>query len=94
MELLKKCVTFLHEALTEDGKGSCSRLMSFAMVMSAIVWVTYLILRTKVIPDMAGPTMWASGGALHYGVNKASEIAGAIRGTSPSASPSTSQSKP
>ena len=94
MELLKKCVTFLHEALTEDGKGSCSRLMSFTMVMSAIVWVTYLIIRTKALPDLGGPTMWASGGALHYGVNKASEIVGAIRGTSPSTSPSTSQPKP
>lgn len=81
MEIFKKIGTLLHEALTEDGKGSCARIISFSMVMAAIAWVTYLVIHTKALPDMGGPTMWASGGALHYGLNKASDIAGAIKGT-------------
>lgn len=80
MEALRKSLAFLREALSEGGQGSCSRMTSLAMVLSAIIWVSYVVIRTHVIPDMGGPTMWASGGALHYGINKAEAIAGAIRG--------------
>lgn len=59
------------EMFTEDnGKLSLSRVTSGLMVLSTIVWVTYLVFKTTVLPELTGPAVFASGGAAHYGLAK------------------------
>ncbi len=59
------------EMFTEDsGKLSLSRVTSGMMVLSTIVWVTYLVFKTTTLPDLTGPAIFASGGAAHYGLAK------------------------
>lgn len=60
------------EMFTEDnGKLSLSRVTSGLMVLSTIVWVTYLVFKTTTLPDLTGPAIFAGGGgAAHYGLAK------------------------
>lgn len=53
-----------------DGKWSLSRATSAAMVVSAIVWVSYILGKTHTLPDLTAPSIWAGGGATHYGIGK------------------------
>jgi hypothetical protein len=53
-----------------DGKWSLSRFTSAAMVLSAIVWVSIVLAKTHTLPDLTAPSIWAGGGATHYGIGK------------------------
>ncbi len=68
-----KIPKFLTDLFQEnDGKWSLSRFTSASMVLSAIVWISYVIIKSSphVLPDMTGPSIWAGGGATHYGLGK------------------------
>jgi hypothetical protein len=44
------------------------------MVLAPIAWVTFVVIKTRVLPDLSGPALFATGGAVHGGVGKWSEI--------------------
>jgi hypothetical protein len=75
--------TFLKGVLSEDGvTGSYSRCASATIVFCTVAWITFLVVRTKLMPDLTGPLAFLTGGVgIHMGINKASEIATAIKGT-------------
>jgi hypothetical protein len=67
---------FIRDLFTEpDGiKWSLSRVTSAAMVFAPIVWVTFVVFKTRIIPDLTSPALFATGGAVHGGLGKWSEI--------------------
>lgn len=74
-------LSFLKTVLSEDGQGSYSRFAGFMIVLATLVWVTYLVIKNKVMPDLTGPTAFitVSSGS-HYLTNKASSIISSITG--------------
>lgn len=59
------------EMFTEnDGKLSLSRVLASIIVLAPIFWVSYLVIKTAVLPDLTGPAVFVGGGATQYGVGK------------------------
>jgi hypothetical protein len=72
---------FIKSVFSEEGEGSYSRCSAGCIVMGTLVWVSYVVWKNHSIPDLTGPaTFLTSGTACTYGVNKASDIIGAIKG--------------
>ena len=67
---------FAKEALSEsNGTGSFSRASAAAIVLSVLGWVWYIVLTTHAIPDLAGPTLFITGGSgATYGANKLASV--------------------
>jgi hypothetical protein len=83
---------FLREVFSESGEGSYSRCAAGAIVVATITWVSYVVFRTKAIPDLTGPLSFMSSGvAVHYGTNKAADIIAAFKGQTPPAAPQQGQ---
>lgn len=64
---------FLRSAMSEptDGSVSFSRLAAGFIIAFVLMWVTYLVFYNHVMPDLAGPTLFMTGGAgATYGANK------------------------
>lgn len=81
-EKFKSFLPPLKEVLSENGVGSYSRYSGFLIVVSVIVWVSYLIIRNHAFPDMAGPTAFLAGGQAQYAANQVKMIVAAGRGGS------------
>lgn len=81
---MKAFLSFLKTVLSEDGQGSYSRFAGFLIVVATLGWITYLIIMTKTMPDLTGPTAFitVSSGS-HYLTNKASDILSAFKGKTP-----------
>lgn len=62
------------DALSErNGTGSFGRIAAAGIILSTIFWITYLVLITHGMPDLAGPTLFmTSGTGATYGANKVS----------------------
>ena len=72
---------FIKSVFSEDGQGSYSRCAGGFVVVAVVSWVSYVVWKTKVIPDLQGPAFFlASGNAVSYGTNKLPDILSAIRG--------------
>lgn len=55
----------------EDGTPSFSRAATGGVVFSILAWVTYVVLKTHAIPDLAGPASFLTTATLSlYGLNK------------------------
>lgn len=79
---LKNFMPPLKEVLSENGVGSYSRYVGFLIVVSTIFWITYLVLHTKTLPDLVGPTLWVTGAAGgHYAINQGKSVVAAWKGT-------------
>lgn len=76
---LKAAASSIGEALSEkNGTLSFGRASACAIVFCTLGWVSFVVYQTKVIPDLASPTLFlTSGTAATYGANK---IAGAFKG--------------
>jgi len=61
---------FLQELFSESGQASFARLGAFIALTFACGWITYLVLRTHILPSLEGLTLFI--GAL-YGLGKANE---------------------
>ncbi len=63
----------MSEPATANGEGtvSFSRLAAGFIIAFVLLWVTYLVFYNHVMPDLAGPTLFMTGGAgATYGANK------------------------
>ncbi len=78
---IQKLVAFLREVFSEEGRGSFSRVIQGFIVVTTCSWVTYVVLRTRAIPDLSGCALFIGTGAIHYGVGKVAGIVSAFKGT-------------
>lgn len=74
----EKILAALKSAFTEvNGKASASRLLGASVVLSSIIWVTYIVLKTTQLPDLTGAALYVGAGFSGYGMNR---IANSMRG--------------
>jgi hypothetical protein len=75
--MLQKLLAFIKSTFSEpDGTGSASRVLGGAVVASTIVWVSYLVLRTHVLPDLTSAALFVGSGFSGYAANR---LSGAIK---------------
>lgn len=74
-------LAFIKSVFSDGGQGSFSRCGAGAVVAATLGWITYLVIKTKALPDLGGPSMFmATGVGICYGTNKASEIVSSFKG--------------
>ena len=61
---------FFQQLFSESGEASFSRLGAFIALAFACGWITYLVLRTHILPSLEGLTLFI---AALYGLGKANE---------------------
>lgn len=72
---------FLREVFSDGGEGSFSRCGAAFVAVSVVAWVTYILLKTKAMPDLYGPAMFLTSGiGVLYGTNKVPDIVSAFKG--------------
>jgi hypothetical protein len=69
---------FLQQLFSESGEASFSRLGAFIALSFACAWITYLVLRTHVLPSLEGLTFFI---AALYGLGKANETLQRLMGS-------------
>lgn len=71
----KNIIGFAKETLSEaNGHGSFGRVSAGAIVVFTLFWITFLVIKTHTMPDLAGPTLFlSSGSASTYGANKVAD---------------------
>lgn len=52
--------SFFREVLSDDGVGSFGRTGSMISLLAAIGWVTFLVIKTHMIPSLEGPIAFLS----------------------------------
>ena len=68
MEFIKFVRSIFSEA---DGTGSWGRVGSGLIVLFTLAWVTYVVCKTHLLPELGGPLAFMTGGSSSlYGVNK------------------------
>lgn len=79
---MKSLFGFLRSVFSEsDGTGSWSRCGSLMIVLATLGWITHVVWRTHVIPDLGGATAFMTTGAgTLYGTNKLGSIVSALTG--------------
>jgi|HubBroStandDraft_1064217.scaffolds.fasta_scaffold741079_1 hypothetical protein len=71
----EKIIAFLKSTFSEpDGTGSASRVLALLSILSNIVWVSYIILRTHIMPDLSGSAMYIGASFSGYAANKISGV--------------------
>ena len=69
----EKLFAFLKSTFSEpDGTGSASRVLGGSVVVSTILWVSYIVFHTHALPDLTGAALFVGSGFSGYGVNKLS----------------------
>jgi hypothetical protein len=79
---------FVKSALSEPpttagpGAASFSRIAASFIIGFVLMWVTFIVFKTHTMPDLAGPTLFMTGGAgATYGANKVTTaVSNAIAG--------------
>jgi CRISPR/Cas system endoribonuclease Cas6 (RAMP superfamily) len=74
-----------------DGTASSARLLTATIIVAALLWVTFLVIKNHVMPDLQPASGFVGGTTLSlYGVNKGgsvlSDIFGKIKGVTNSPS--------
>lgn len=70
-EKIKQLIAFFREVFSEDGRGSFSRVIQGFIVVMTCSWVSYVVLRTRAIPDLTTPAVFIGAGGLNYMTGKA-----------------------
>lgn len=71
----EKFLAFLNSMLSEkDGTVSASRCLAGTSVISVIFWVTYVTIKSGVLPDLTGASLFLTSGFSGYAVNQFSRI--------------------
>ena len=69
--MLEKIAAYIKSTFSEaDGTGSATRFLAGGGVLSTIVWVSYIVLRTHALPDLSGAALFVSASFSGYGINK------------------------
>ena len=69
-QLLAKLSSAFSEA---NGKASSTRILGGTVVLSTILWVSYLVMTTKALPDLTSAALFVGAGFSGYGANKISD---------------------
>jgi hypothetical protein len=71
----KRVFDFLLSVFSEvDGSGSASRFLAGTTVLATLFWITYVVIRTHVIPDLTAPALFISSAFTGYAVNKTTGV--------------------
>jgi hypothetical protein len=77
MNIVIKLLAFAKSTLSErDGTGSMSRVLCALIVLAVICWCSYVVIKTKALPDLTSASLLVAAGFSGYGANK---LSGAIR---------------
>ena len=68
--LIPVMTKFIQQLFSESGEASFSRIGAFIALTFACGWITYLVLRTHILPSLEGLTLFI---AALYGLGKANE---------------------
>jgi hypothetical protein len=72
---------FAKSVFSDAGQGSFSRCGSGAIVVCTLSWISYVVFKTKALPDLGGPSMFlVAGVGACYGTNKIPDIMAALKG--------------
>jgi hypothetical protein len=77
----------LRETLSEDGVGSYSRVSGFMVICASLVWVSFLIVRNHVIPDLNGVATFVTAGNSAYAANQVKRVVAASKTGIPNGGP-------
>jgi hypothetical protein len=70
----EKLMGYFRSAFSEpNGTGSSTRLLAGGGVLSAIVWVSYIVFKTKALPDLTSASLWLGASFSGYGMGKISD---------------------
>jgi len=68
----QKIITYILSFISEnDGTGSSSRLLAGTGVLATIIWVSYIVFKTRGLPDLGGAALFISASFSGYAVNQA-----------------------
>lgn len=71
----EKLITFLKSTFSEpDGTGSASRVLALVAILSNIVWVSFVVIKTHAMPDLSGSAMYIGASFSGYAANKISTV--------------------
>lgn len=72
---LKNIFEWTKQVFSEaNGHGSFGRVSAAAIVAFTLFWITFLVIKTHTMPDLAGPTLFlSSGSTATYGANKVAD---------------------
>jgi hypothetical protein len=70
--------TFIKEIFNEEnGKTSFARIGSFLSLLAGVGWVSYLVYKNHVLPDLSGISLFIG---VPYGTNKFTNFIGQFTG--------------
>ena len=66
---------FIKEALSDNGVASFASMMCATVILNALLWINYLVVKNSALPDLGGITLFVTGivGIL-YGIKKAAVV--------------------
>lgn len=77
LNLILGKIPYLKDLFSNSSKASFGRIGAFIALVASIVWVSWVVYHTNVIPDLGGPSLFI--GTL-YGLSKAGDTAQAFSG--------------
>ena len=73
-----KLFAYIRSTFSEaDGTGSATRVLAGGGVLSAIIWVSFIVFTQRHLPDLSGAALFVSASFSGYGINK---MAGVMTG--------------
>lgn len=70
-----KPLVYLKAVLSNAGEPSFGRFGAAMVIVGTHVWITYIVIKNGVLPDLGGASVFlASGVGACYGITKAGEI--------------------
>lgn len=74
-EVIQKLWGYVKRVFSDAGEPSFSRWSSGAIVLTTLFWVTYLVIKNHILPDLEGPAIFlGSGTGSSYGINRISSM--------------------
>lgn len=67
-------LAFLKAAFSDNGTPSSSRIIAAISTLASVGWITYMLIHSHVLPDVATLGGLTAFGTAHYAVNRFSQM--------------------
>jgi hypothetical protein len=72
---MNKIIEFIKSAFSDpDGSGSSSRILAGVCVLALVVWISYLVFKNHMMPDLGGAALFLTASFSGYAVNQLSRM--------------------